>query len=195
MARRKAFDRDEVLEKAMLLFWEQGYEATSMQDLVTRMGVGRQSLYDTFGDKHTLYVEALEHYRYGVGQSATAPLNESGSVKERFARVFENVINEPDGGEKGCFVANATLELAARDPDVAGLVDENFCASVERFVQVLEQAQRSGELGGEKDLRALARFLFNTLQGLRVSAKATRQQENSEEVLRDIVRVSLSVFD
>lgn len=69
MARIKEFDEDVVLLKAMRLFWEQGYEKTSMQDLVTHMGVHKRSMYDTFGDKHTLYIKALKRYGDVVGRS------------------------------------------------------------------------------------------------------------------------------
>src|ERR1700730_2144482 len=78
MARQKEFDRDEVLHKAMEVFWSRGYEASSIQDLVKRMGINRQSLYDTFGDKHTLYLQALDRYREVEGRKIVELLEQPG---------------------------------------------------------------------------------------------------------------------
>ncbi len=82
MARTKDFDEQEVLKKAVCLFWNKGYNATSMQDLVDQLGISRSSLYDTYGDKHTLYLKALEEYQQTNGGKLCSIVHESASAKE-----------------------------------------------------------------------------------------------------------------
>jgi TetR/AcrR family transcriptional repressor of nem operon len=191
MARTKEFDRDVALERAMDVFWEKGYEAASLTDLVTAMGIGRQSLYDTFGDKHSLYLAALDRYGALVGARMLAPLDEPGPLKPALRRVFDWLIAEAlCHGDRGCFAVNATVERASCDADVAGRAVANVAGGEEKLRRALEWAQTTGEIGARHDPRALARYLFNAMQGLRVTAKATADRE----ALEDIARVTLSVL-
>ena len=97
MARTKEFDEDAVLLKAMRLFWKQGYEKTSMKDLVANMGVHKGSLYDTFGDKRSLYLKTLDRYCEMMGgKRADARLKDGRSAKEAIGRLFEAAIEERD---------------------------------------------------------------------------------------------------
>src|SRR2546421_11571470 len=91
-ARHKEFDRDETLQKAMEVFWSRGYEAASIEDLVKHMGINRQSLYDTFGDKHRLYLLALDRYREVEGRRIFELLEQPGPVKESLRRLFKGVV-------------------------------------------------------------------------------------------------------
>src|SRR5213075_2124987 len=104
MARHKEFDRDEALQKAMEVFWSRGYEAASIQELVEHMGINRQSLYDTFGDKHALYLKALDRYREVESRKLFELLGRGGSVKKAFRQLFSGVVEGSLGaGERrGC---------------------------------------------------------------------------------------------
>src|ERR1700745_1722466 len=114
MARQKEFDRDEVLHKAMEVFWARGYERASIQDLVKHMEVNRQSIYDTFGDKHSLFLQSLDRYREIESRKVFAVLERPGSVKKNLRQLFEEVISRAVSGEgrRGCFVGNSMSELA-----------------------------------------------------------------------------------
>lgn len=192
MARTKEFDREAVLDKAMRLFWRQGYEAASLHDLTAAMGIGRQSLYDTFGDKHALYLAALDRYCATVGGSLFAPLAEPGPVRAAVRRVFELAIEGSLGeGRHGCLMANAIAELAPHDRDVACRAEANFEEAEEAFRRALERGQATGEVDSYHDARALALYLFNALQGLRLTAKTTPDRR----VLDEIVAVTLSILD
>src|SRR5690349_24968801 len=92
MPRPKSFDQDTVLDQAVQLFWERGYEATSMADLEAHLGLGRQSLYNTFGDKQALFLKALERYRNDVGGEALARLNAPGAGLDAIRSVFHWVV-------------------------------------------------------------------------------------------------------
>jgi TetR/AcrR family transcriptional regulator, transcriptional repressor for nem operon len=193
MARPKAFDREAALEQAMYTFWKCGYEATSMQDLVNAMGINRQSLYDTFGDKHGLYLETLEHYRCTDGQEFIKFLDETKPLRKRLETAFAALIDESlnDKDKKGCFIANATLELASCDTSVRRFVEANLEQVVQRLEREFTRAQAKGELAKDKQPRALALFLMNTIQGLRVTTKA----KVDKKMLESIVKTTLTALD
>ena len=193
MARHKEFDRDEALHRAMEVFWSRGYEATSVGDLVEHMGINRQSLYDTFGDKHSLYLAALDRYREVEGRKMFELLEGAGSVKKALRQLFEGVVECALGGgeRRGCFVGNATSELAARCKATAEKACGNMAAAEEALYRALLRGKREGEIKGVRDPRAVARFLYSSLQGLQLMSKATKDRKT----LEDVVRVTLSVLD
>jgi TetR/AcrR family transcriptional regulator, transcriptional repressor for nem operon len=192
MARHKEFDRDEALHRAMEVFWTRGFEAASVGDLVKHMGINRQSLYDTFGDKHSLYLQALDRYREVEGRKMFELLERPGSVKRALRQLFESVVETSLGGERrGCFVGNATSELAGRCRATAEKACGNMAAAQEALYRALLRGKREGEIGGGRDLRAVARFLYSSLQGLQLMSKAT----SDRKTLEDVVRVTLSVLD
>jgi AcrR family transcriptional regulator len=189
MARPREFDRDQALRQAMTVFWEHGYEATSTDDLLRAMGIGRQSMYDAFGDKHRLYLEALQLYETESGSEwfervSTAP--------SPFTAICDYVVSIADGTphdlSRGCFFVNATTELAPSDPDVAKLVRANGSRCVAAFEIILKEAKRRGEVGPSVSERVAANFLLSTICGLRVSAKAGVSPED----LRGIASLALS---
>jgi TetR/AcrR family transcriptional repressor of nem operon len=193
MARHKEFDRDEALQKAMEVFWSRGYEAASMQDLVKHMGINRQSLYDTFGDKHTLYLRALDHYREVEGRKVFTLLAQPGSVKKSVRQLFEGVVEGSlcDRERRGCFMGNAMSELAGRCKETAKRTCSNMAATEEAFYRTLLRGKKQGELKHVRDLRAVARFLYSSLQGLSLMAKATQDRKK----LDDVVKITLSVLE
>jgi TetR/AcrR family transcriptional repressor of nem operon len=191
VARTKAFDREAVLDKAMQVFWRQGYEATSLPDLTAAMGIGRQSLYDTFGDKHALYLAALDRYRRVGGGPLLALLERPGPVLPALRDLFAGIVDGAcDGDRRGCFMVNATGELAGRDPETTQRAEANFAAMEEAFRGAITRAQAQGEILPDRDPHALARFLFATIQGLKVTAKAA----NDRAVLEDVVEVTLAAL-
>jgi len=193
MPRHKEFDRDEALHKAMEVFWSRGYEAASIQDLVKHMGINRQSLYDTFGDKHALYLQALDRYREVEGRKLFELLESRGSVKKALRQLFANVVSGSlcDRKRRGCFMGNAMSELAGRCKATAARTCSNMEAMESAFYRALLRGKKDGELKGIRDPRAVARFLYSSLQGLLLMAKARQDRE----VLEDVAKVTLSVLD
>ncbi|NBD09818.1 TetR/AcrR family transcriptional regulator [Corallococcus silvisoli] len=189
MARTKEFDRDEAVRRAMKVFWEQGYEATSTDDLLRAMGIGRQSMYDTFGDKHGLYLEALRCYQAEYSANLVECLR---SHPSPLGAIREYLLSIPNGTPKerarGCLTTNATSELANVDPDVATLLKTSGALGHGALERVVKEAQRKGELSPRVDSRVAAGFLLTTIAGLRMSAKAG----TPPEVLRDIVDFALA---
>jgi len=193
MARHKEFDQDEALQKAMEVFWARGYEASSMQDLVEHMGINRQSLYDTFSDKHSLFLKALDRYQAVETRKLITFMERPGSVKKAFRQLFTGVIEGSftNGQQRGCLMNNSMSELAGRCKATAEKTLRNMRTIEDAFYQALLRAKKEGELRGVRDPRAAARFLHNSFQGLVLTAKANQDRKT----LEDVVKVTLSVLD
>ena len=193
MARPQTFEEQEVLDKAMQVFWAKGYEATSVDDLIQATGLARQSMYNTFGNKHAFYLSALEHYQQILGARMLGTVKGAPSVKDAFRRLFDQVVSDAvsDKTRPGCMMVNAATELASRDPEVCHLTKEAEAAKERVFAQMIHDAQARGEVSQDKDPDMLAKFLYNTVLGLRV--RATRRP--TKEELEPIVEATLSLLD
>lgn len=192
MARSKEFDPEQALKAAVDVFWRNGYEKTSLDDLMAGMNVGRQSLYDTFGDKRTLYLSALAEYR-NTTQEAMRRLFASGHpVRDCFSAILHGICNESRADhERGCLLLSANLERNLDDKDIAALVRRNLAETERIFENALRAAQQTGELGPEKDPSALASFLLATLQGMRQAARAA----SNRTALQRTAQIALSTLD
>jgi TetR/AcrR family transcriptional repressor of nem operon len=191
MVRTKQFDRYAALDQAMELFWERGYHATSVQDLVDHLAVNRQSLYDTFGGKDQLYLAALERYRALAALPVQKALEREGPVREVLRRFFNEFLdNFLAGNWKGCFMVNATAELAGQDAAVSQVCAANARQLEAAFAGLIARGQQTGEIEESRPALRTARFLVNTLNGLAVTAKATRDRK----ALEDIVEVALAAL-
>ena len=170
MARPRKFEREAVLAKAMNVFWAKGYESTSMEDLVDAMGINRGSLYATFGDKRRLHLATLDHFYENEIGRMLAPLFVTGPKLPAIREVFEQVAQcgGRDGERRGCLMYNTAIELCSKDPEVKSRVAAGLKQVEESFFQALDQAHAAGELSLDRDPRALARHLTNSLNGLRV---------------------------
>jgi TetR/AcrR family transcriptional repressor of nem operon len=174
-------------------FWSQGYEATSIRDLVARMGIQRGSLYGTFGDKRTLFRAALDRYERVVAQPLFDALESPGSGMAAIRRFFRLKIEGALDRSRplGCLVTNSAVELTRQDPDATAKVGASLAKLERAFFRALLRARQAGEVEAGWDLRALARFLTSSAQGLSVMAKAYPQPA----VLDDVVRVVLAVLE
>jgi TetR/AcrR family transcriptional repressor of nem operon len=184
VARPKEFDRDDVLERAMHLFWERGFEATSIGDLVEHVGVGRQSLYDTFGDKHALYVAALDHYRAQHCSGIADALEADGAIRDVVRGVMQ-VVAERAGARpsKSCMLLGAVAERGPEDGDVRRRFCTNTGAIEKALAARLERARAAGELASDHDSRALARYLMASLYGLQLLARGGADKKHLEQVI------------
>lgn len=193
MARTKDFDQQEVLGKAVCLFWHKGYNGTSMQELVDNLGISRSSLYDTFGDKRTLYLKALEFYQNLSTGKICKMVSESKSAKEAVKNLLELATNDISHEQqaKGCFMVDAEIELAPHDHEVKDIICKNEKVLEDAFFNVIQQGIDQGEIPKDKDARALTRFIVNVIKGIRVSAKSTADGD----YYRDIIKTTLTVLD
>lgn len=189
MPRVKQFDQQEALEKAMNLFWIKGYHATSIQDLVNHLGINRASLYDTFGGKKELFEKALDQYMKINQEASKGMLNRSENVRQTIRTMLEKAVTEilSDNDRKGCFVVNATTELAASDPDISQRALGNQRQFLSLMQSLIIKGQANGEIPEGKDARALALSMFIVFSGLRVVGKAYLSKEDVESVITPVL--------
>ncbi|MGI5395034.1 TetR/AcrR family transcriptional regulator [Streptomyces sp. CA-251251] len=194
MARTKEFDPDAALRAALELFWRRGYEATSMTDLVEHVGVGRASLYATFGNKRELYLKALERYEQGLLPDLLADLARPGPALpgvRSLVRRYAAESGAEETRERGCFVTNTAAELAPHDPVAARRVERNWDQLETVLHASLARARAQGELPADRDPLALARLLLVLLQGMRVVGKASQDPDR----VRDAADQALALLD
>jgi len=193
MARTKEFDTEEVLEKAIGVFWDKGYTACSIQDVVEGLGLSRSSIYETFGDKRQLFLAALKKYQREGVDSMRHNLEAATNVRQALKDIFYAILPVgPDGSmQKGCFLVNSGIELAPHDPEIAAIVQANRQEIEEILRSAIQKGQDSGLISRKLDALSIARFFFTTISGLRVSATSDNADRKT---LEDIIRVSLSVL-
>ena len=189
MPRPKSFDEDAVLEQAVELFRARGYEGTSLADLESHLGLGRQSLYNTFGDKHTLFLKALDHYRRTMGESMAERLGRPDAGLEAIRDFFRNAIRNLTGESprSGCLVANTISERGS--DDAASLLRCNRSREeLERgFRRALTQARDRGELPPHVQVDATATLLVIQNYGLCALAKTGAAAEELEAAVEALL--------
>jgi TetR/AcrR family transcriptional repressor of nem operon len=192
MARPKEFDPERALDKAMNVFWRLGYEHTSLEALMKEMGIARQSLYDTFGDKRALYLKAMAHYRDQTNSQMQKMLNEIPSVSDGFARLLYDLAAETrEQHERGCLLLSANLQRDPKDAVVRNFLRDNQARVEAIFLQALATAQKQEELSPKDDPAALARFFVVTIQGMRAMARL----KSDRKALEQVAKVALAVFN
>lgn len=179
MPRVKKFNEEETLNKAMCLFWRNGFHATSMQDLVNYLGINRASIYDTYGGKKELFDSAFAHYRAVNRKQLKTFLESQESVKEGFRKLFENGISDAvcDTERKGCFVINVTTELVPNDEEMLLVVQENKAFMTITFEEFIQSGIDSGEISVEKNSKNLASLLHTFYNGIKVVSKTDVDEE------------------
>jgi len=192
MAGVKQFNRNEVLERAMPVFWRNGYQATSIQDLVDATGVNRGSLYTTFGNKRGFFLSVLEHYSERFGKPMIAELDDP-DPRRAIEQMFEAIIRRTSDSRwpRGCLFTNTSLECPGAGDDIGRKIAELLGLQESAIYRVLRRAQIEGSLDAVQDARALARFFVGVAQGLNVVNKVAPDPA----MLKDMVTVAMRVWD
>ena len=192
MSRTKEFDEAEVLDQALDLFRVHGFQHTSFADLTKELGVSRQSLYDTYGDKQTLFHAALKRYLGRAIDFMRRHLADPGPVRKVLAALFDGLIaSNCSKSSPGCLMVNSMVELTPHDADIRALAQAHAREVEGLLASRLSAAQRKGEIGKAKDPVAIARFLHHTVLGLSVASRALGERDT----LRDSARLALQVLD
>ena len=173
MPRKKEFDVDMVLDKAMPAFWSRGYEATSLNDLLDCMQIQRASLYNAFGDKRTLFLETLRRYEV-ARQDEFLAIAKAHSPRQAILHLFQEIITAVlnDGAREGCFLVNTALELSPHDKDVAKLVGQAFDKRERFFRKMIDKGRDNGEIARSVAAAPTARALLSLCIGLRVLSRS-----------------------
>jgi TetR/AcrR family transcriptional repressor of nem operon len=189
MPRPATFNTDVVLERAMHLFWTQGYAGTSIQDLVEGAELLRGSLYHTFGDKRSLYILALRRYGRLALEQTFGVWNPEEPVLSNVRAVLMQIVDMPESEQRrGNMVCNCIIEVVPHDAEIAHIVEEILDEFKRAFQSRLADAQQVGALDKRTNTTALARYLVSSTQGLCVTAKGGA----SRDELLDIVEVTVT---
>jgi len=185
--------REKALEQALRLFWRNGYNGTSMEMLTKELGVEKPSIYAAFGNKRSLYLEALLHYRTSMVKQVADFLESATTPRTGIDRVVRFMMTSlyAPGVQEGCLVTNAALELADHDTDVAEHATVMLREIGALFEKSLIAGQDMGEVTTGVPANLLATYLVNTVEGARVMEK-TRP---GKEQLEALAQFSLAVLD
>ena len=191
MARPREFDEEKALDQAMRLFWTQGYQGTSLHDLLQTMGISKSSFYETFGSKRDLFMRSLEHFDATQALHAVAKLDADVPVKTIIAEMFAVIIDRAVNQKHGCMFGRSAVELSHRDPVVRKRAAAGIRSVEDTFHKAVLRGKKSGELSKHCEARLVARSLTATFYGLQVMGNANVPQK----VLKDVVSAALKELD
>ena len=188
MSRPKEFDRTMALKAAITVFSDHGYEGTSTDALLEAMGISRQSMYDTFGDKRRLYLDALQQYNADSVSDIIRSLNRPSSPLKGLEAALISFAARPAPQAKfGCMGISSICEFGRSDPEMVLLNDAAGRTLRSAFERRVAEAKAEGEVAGDLDVRAAAEFMQATLMGIKVAARSGA----SAETLKGIARLAL----
>jgi TetR/AcrR family transcriptional repressor of nem operon len=189
MGRQKQFDPEAALERAMEVFWQKGYQNTSVSELLAAMGINRWSMYETFGGKQELFLASLRLYRRRWSQLIADHLSQPGSAKAALTRLLREMGRQVTSDKlgRGCLIANSAVELRYLDPEAAQLVRGSLDSLEDGFVRALRCAAADGEIEGGRDPRQLSRFLLASMNGIRDVAKMGGDRKRIDELVETLV--------
>src|SRR5271170_6707442 len=193
MARPREFDEVTALEAAIECFWHRGYEATSVRDLADKMGISAPSLYNAYGDKHALFVRALEHYLDTSTRARIKRLEDTLPPKQAIRQFFEEIIKRSvnDRERRGCFLINSALEVAPHDKELGALIADRLAEIEAFFYRSVNAAQAKGTVPRNRTAKDVARLLLGVLLGIRVLARSKPERA----LLEGVARPALALLD
>lgn len=197
MARPQQFDRDDVLDKALNVFWDKGFESASVQDLVDATGLNRGSLYNTFGDKAELFAEVMQRYSRAspamplveAAQDSNSSLDSKAVIKQFFDDLVQRAL--ADQQHKGCLLTNTSAGFYGCNETMTEWVREAFKGLESTLKTLVKRGQARGTITSTAKPRAIARSLVASAQGLNVLARSG----GSSQALKDIATLAVRVLD
>jgi TetR/AcrR family transcriptional regulator, transcriptional repressor for nem operon len=185
MARKREFDETVILQKAVDLFWNKGYNAVTTQDLIDAFGISKSSMYGAYKDKRSLFTLALQQYRKNTSLVMIDILNKNESFVETITHILNQIIKETitDTQSKGCFVVNTAIELAPHDKDILKIIQENRKNIINALASAIQKGIDNKELSIKNNPDALANYFYNLINGLRVDAKITKSKLNYQHTI------------
>jgi len=187
MARPREFDEAQALAQARDLFWRQGYEATSLADLLEAMAISKSSFYETFGSKHALFLRALAQYQDERAHELEAQLARGPNARAAIEGLVRSIVARSEA--HGCMTCNEAVELAGRD-DAAETRIAAALSNVEtQLAATIARGQAEGSIGRTYEAAALARLLAVALNGLQVMLRARTERARIDETVEIILQL------
>jgi TetR/AcrR family transcriptional regulator, transcriptional repressor for nem operon len=190
MARLREFDTEQVMEAVINAFWERGYEATSLADLMEVTGLKKGSIYKAFGDKHSLFLQALQSYLARVYIATREVFNNSdpeAAISNWFELLSDTAINSEVN--KGCFAINSTMEMAPHDPDAAKMLEYQYSRIGKLLENAIERGQQTGVFRQDLSAKELGQMLLITASGILASSRADFLRSDLPQVTKSVLTV------
>lgn len=195
MPKTTLFDKQEILEKAMFLFWRKGYYNTSIQDLVDHLQINRSSLYNTFGGKKALFHKAFQFHRSmgtaGLKQFLATQTSAIDAIRAMFWKILHDDLSDQDC--KGCFIANTTTEMLPDDPYLTEVITTHKEQMEQAFQKLLQKGIESGEINPTIKPSIMAGLLYTLMSGFRVTGKTKPTMETSLAQLETVLKLLIHV--
>lgn len=190
--RPRAFDTEQALENAMMTFWKKGYQATSLDELTTSMGITRSSMYAAFGDKEQLFLKTIEFYQQRFSQRIGLALTEDIDTKSAISLMLQRTLelHTDPALPRGCFIVNSTLECCTWSDFLQRKFAEHYVLAESAIYERLRQGQLKGDVSAKVDVRSLAQFYNGVSQGIAVLAKA----QGDPVVIRNIAEIAMQAW-
>jgi len=186
MPRVQLFDKEKALKNAMELFWKKGFNGTSTRDLEKATGLGTSSIYNSFGDKESLFFEALQYYMEAEQFKLGQKIKSSPSALKALRALFECVLYEDTAADVpvlGCFVVNSVTELANNNPRLNQFATDARLGTITIFKDIIEKAQQQNEIPAVHDPTQLAVYLQTVMTGLKVSGMLAKDPKELQSVI------------
>jgi TetR/AcrR family transcriptional repressor of nem operon len=192
MARPREFEPTEALNRATQLFWQKGYEETSMADLVEATGVSRYGFYNEFGDKQDLFLKCIDQYAQTTINAALSPLEQPGASITEIHAYFDQLLQTVQGEQPamGCLIGNTVLATTVLDKAVTTRIDTHYTRMKAAFMNALQNAVNTSQFTPTEDVNALADYLVGVANGFLANIRAN----TSPESVANYIRISLERF-
>jgi AcrR family transcriptional regulator len=190
--RPRAFEPETALTRAMDVFWQDGFAATSLDDLSAATGMNRPSLYGAFGDKRELYIKSYARYRADARAAMADIFREQLPIRQRLARIYRVALDiylSGDAGPRGCFTVMTAASEAVTDPDIRAMVLEGFFELDKAFANCFRVAKENGELGQSADPAVLAQLASATIHTIAIRARAGVPRKELEAIVKGAIDV------
>lgn len=192
MARSVEFNECEIIEKAMNVFWEKGYHAASMQDLVDAMQINRSSLYNTIGDKHCLFIKCVTSYAEAGIRETQEKIAKADSPLQAVIKIIRDKAAWVVDSEKGCLGMKTVFEIAPEDEAIRNLLNRSNETYLQMMTDVIQQAINEGELDADEDAGLLAEYIMTTFTGWKqafiLNGDPIKIKKMSEYLIKSITR-------
>lgn len=193
IGRPRNFDSEQALQAAMQVFWSNGYEATSLTDLIEAMEISKSSFYQTFESKHQLFQKCLDYYQGGFVADMTATLKQAKTGRAFIENIFKAMPDKAKSScdRRGCLIQNCVSELAQRDPVIAKVIAKSIKKITTVLLSAVKRAQEEGDISKDKKSLPLARYLLSSINGLTTMIKAGA----SPTEIKEVTQVVLTALD
>lgn len=191
MARAKNFDENEVLDKAVDIFRRRGYKTTTPEELVTHLGISRSSLYNTYGDKHSLFIRSLQRYQEQTSKALNDLANGNDDAMTAIRKIFNFTVDNclEDAMPKGCFLVNSIVEFGPDDKETVAIVKESMDTNRSTLLRIIKKGQKEGSISTVAKPGALADYLVNCLSGISVSTKGGADRAACETIIKNSLTI------